>query len=108
MDTTLWTAVGGIAAALTVGATLLLHIIRYAYKQGVTDTRIKALEDHSRDGASANAAISALNVAVAGLSATVTALKDAMDRLDEAIKARLDQLDRRLDEGSRSRRSAPS
>ena len=75
MEPWAWAALGAVFTALGVGAALIVHIIRYAYKNGQTDQRLANVE-------SAIAAASDLKMLVAALTSTVEGLKGAVNRLD--------------------------
>jgi hypothetical protein len=80
---TFWMALGSIGSAVGVAVGLGVHVVRVAYKQGVTDTRISTLEVAVAEAAGVKALI-------AGLQATVEGLTRAVDRLDRATE-RLDE-----------------
>ena len=75
MEPWAWAAFGAITTALVALAGLILHVVRYAYKQGQTDNRLATVE-------ASIAAASDLKMLVAALTATVEGLKGAVNRLD--------------------------
>jgi hypothetical protein len=74
-----WEMTSAVAAAAGTAAVLVLHVVRYAYIQGQTDQRLKALESAQGDAGEAHHVIGAL-------TATVDALKDSVERLDRALE----------------------
>jgi hypothetical protein len=80
-----------VAAALGTLAMLLVHIVRYAYQQGQTDQRLRALE-------TSQGAPGEIHGLIGALTATVDALKDSVERLDRA----LERLNNRVFAGDRS------
>lgn len=73
------TLIGALATGGGALIGLMIHIIRYAYSQGVTHQRLDAIE--RQQGAS-----NETNALVAALTATVDALKGSVDRLDRAVE----------------------
>lgn len=80
ISATVWTALAAIATALGFGVALLVHIVKYAYKQGQTDQRLSTVE-------AAQGSSGALNALVAALTATVNALEQSVMRLDRAVES---------------------
>lgn len=76
---TLTAVITAIVAVLGLGATFVIHIIKYAYKQGVTDQRIAALEKSVAE-------VAGVKELLAGIQSTVEALTRAVDRLDRATE----------------------
>ncbi len=96
MDATFWTAFGALVTALAAAGALLVHVVRYAYRQGRLDQSVGELRDQLGEVAAANSAIAGLNAAVSALSATVDGVGKALDKLDQALSRRLDAIDLRL------------
>jgi hypothetical protein len=70
--------VAAICSTCAVAAALLVHVMRYAYGQGRTDERLKALERGHED-------LGEARQLMAALTATVTALKESVDGLQAAV-----------------------
>ena len=90
MESTFWIATGAIVGTATLAVTLLVHLVRYAYRQGGIDTRIRALEVQVASGVDTREAI-------AGLTATIEGLKRSFDKLDDFLDRRVGAIEARLD-----------
>jgi hypothetical protein len=91
----IWPMLGAGAGAIGVGATLMLHIVQNAYKQGQTDQRLGAIEK-------TQSALGDAHTVLSALTATVDALKDSVERLDRA----LENINRRVFTADRPQRDA--
>ena len=70
---------GALATAVGVGVAFIVHIIRYAYSQGVVNTRLERMEK-------AQEGVSAVSSVLASLTSTVAALEKSINRLDGALE----------------------
>lgn len=76
-----WTLLAPLAAVLAVAAGLATHVIRYAYKQGEMETRLKAVER-------AVEPVMGLREDIAGLQSTISHLVERLDRFEFGARRR--------------------
>ena len=73
------TMLGALATAVGVAVAFIVHVIRYAYSQGVVNTRLERMEK-------AQEGVSAVSSVLASLTSTVAALEKSINRLDGALE----------------------
>jgi phosphatidylserine/phosphatidylglycerophosphate/cardiolipin synthase-like enzyme len=79
MDYVVWVAIGAVATAVGSLVGLIVHVVRYAYAQGRTASRLDVLEK-GQDG------LASLLQALAALTSQVHALQASIDRLDRIVE----------------------
>ena len=79
MTEAFWIAVSAAVGVVTLLAGFVIYAVRLAYKHGVTDQRIKTLEDEINRSPDLREAFAELKGVIAGLTASV-------DRLDRYLE----------------------
>lgn len=82
MDAGSWSA---FAAVGILGLALLGHVIRYAFDQGRTSTRLESIEHALAASKDASAILSAMTSTVAALGKSVDRLDAALDRINSRV-----------------------
>jgi hypothetical protein len=86
MDYVFWVALGGTTTAISCGVGLIVHVVRYAYSQGETNTRLVNLEKGDGERSTLLAALASLTAELAALKAEFHSFKSSIERLDRIVE----------------------